>query len=634
MNTAVEDPSIDPDPAATYRTRMNLRIQTERALRARSDRISSIRVWTFLVGATAGVLLLAEIGSTIVLYTLIVAAVVAFVTLVVIHERVERACDRAHEAVTYYERGLQRIADPRIDTGAIGRDYAPPTHPYAADLDLFGAGSMFSLLCTARTRTGQQVLANWLCAPASLSEIEVRHAALRGLRVNLDLREDLDLLGGPVGATVDPTHLIAWGEAPQRLPDTWQVRGLLWLCTIGALATFYLWVADTPYPIGPFPFLIVVACEGLIYRHFREPLSRLSAPLGGITKKLATLQSLLHRVEEEPPATPRLRALRRALTVDSLRASVQIAKLRRLVDWFEARHNALLAPILFCLMWPLHFAIALERWRGLAGPALQRWLTNLGEYEALCAISGYAYEHPQDPLPELVSNGPVLEGKHVGHPLLPRNDCICNDITFGTECSARIVSGSNMSGKSTYLRSVGLNVVLALTGLPVRARSFRLSPLRVGATLRVEDNLREGASRFYAELQRLQTVVELSQQHPPLLFLLDEIFHGTNSHDRQLGAKGLLKGLLDAGAIGLMTTHDLALTQLANTLPGQVKNVHFTDELRDGKLHFDYRMREGVVTKSNALELMRALGLPVDPATDIPPESPNSSSPVAKTGQN
>jgi len=615
------DPVIDPDPSQTYRTRRELRVQAENRLRARSGRISHARVGVFLVGMTGFILALMDTGlDSSVTYSLMFGPAFVFLLLVILHERVERACARAHEAVVHYERGLARIADPRVDKGAIGQDFVGPEHPYAADLDLFGPGSMFALLCTARSRAGQNILASWLASPATLDEIKVRHTALAGLRQNLDLREDLDLLGGPVGAIVDPLHLTNWGEGPALFRKTSRLRVLLWALTIAALTTFILWVVDNPIAnIGPFPFLGVVAVGGMMYRRHGDGLSKLTAPLDGVTRELTVLQALLARVEQEPPATPRLRELREALTNDAVPASRQIAKLRRLVAWYESRNNAILAPVLYCVMWPLHFAVAIEAWRRHAGPTLHRWLNALGEYEALCALSGYAYEHPQDPLPELTPEGPVLTGTGVGHPLIPEDTCICNDVELNRSSAVWIVSGSNMSGKSTYLRSIGLNVVLALAGAPVRAQRLRLSPLHVGATLRVEDNLREGASRFYAELTRLRTLVDLSRGQPPLLFLLDEIFHGTNSHDRQLGAKGLIDGFLEAGAIGLLTTHDLAITRLVDRLAPQVTNVHFTDELREGTLHFDYRMRQGVVTKSNALELMRAIGLPV-------PESQSNSS--------
>jgi DNA mismatch repair ATPase MutS len=228
-------------------------------------------------------------------------------------------------------------------------------------------------------------------------------------------------------------------------------------------------------------------------------------------------------------------------------------------------------------------------------------------------LAGYAYEHPADPFPELVpeDEGPVFEGQEMGHPLLPESSFIRNSVGLGQTLRVYVVSGSNMSGKSTLLRTVGINLVMALAGAPVRARALRLSPLALGATLRVQDSLRDGSSRFYAEVSRLRQLSDMAKAEPPLLFLLDEIFHGTNSHDRLIGAEAVIRSLVDAGAIGLVTTHDLALAKAADALGERARNVHFADEIVDGKLHFDYRMHPGVVQKSNALELMRSVGLEV-----------------------
>ena len=261
------------------------------------------------------------------------------------------------------------------------------------------------------------------------------------------------------------------------------------------------------------------------------------------------------------------------------------------------------------LLWTLHLAYAIERWRAAAGPLVARWLEAAGELEALASLAAYAYEHPDDVFPELVDAGPRYEGVGLGHPLLPARAMVRNDVRLGDAPRVLVVSGSNMSGKSTVMRTVGVNAVLAQAGAPVRARSLTLSPLRLGATLRIQDSLQEGASRFYAEITRLKQVVDLADGPVPVLFLLDEILHGTNSHDRRIGAEAVIRGLVAKGAIGLVTTHDLALSKGTETLGTQVKNVHFEDHLEDGRIAFDYEMRDGVVEKSNAIELMRAVGL-------------------------
>jgi DNA mismatch repair ATPase MutS len=235
----------------------------------------------------------------------------------------------------------------------------------------------------------------------------------------------------------------------------------------------------------------------------------------------------------------------------------------------------------------------------------------VAELEALLALASYAFEHPHDPFPEVVDSGPLLDGEGLAHPLIAPARAVPNDVRLDQTLRLLIVSGSNMSGKSTLLRTLGVNVVLGLAGAPVRARRLRLSRLALGTSLHVHDSLQAGQSRFYAEITRLRLLVDLSRTEPPLLFLLDELLHGTNSSDRRAGAEAVLRGLVARGALGLVTTHDLALGAVADDLAPLGANVHFEDRLEAGRMSFDYRLRPGVVRRSNALELMRAVGLEV-----------------------
>jgi DNA mismatch repair ATPase MutS len=271
----------------------------------------------------------------------------------------------------------------------------------------------------------------------------------------------------------------------------------------------------------------------------------------------------------------------------------------------------LFAPLAWILLWPTQMAFAIEAWRKRTGPALGGWIAAGGEFEALCTLAGYSYEHPADPFPDVASGTPRFEAEALGPPLLPERRCVSNEVRLGLEEKLWIVSGSNMSGKSTLLRTIGTNAVLALAGAPVRARRLSLTPLAVGASIRIVDSLQAGSSRFYAEITHLRRIVDLASGPHPLLYLLDEILHGTNSHDRRIGAEAVVRALVERGAIGLVTTHDLALARIADDLAPRAANVHFEDHLENGKMTFDYRLRRGVVKKSNALELMRAVGLEV-----------------------
>jgi DNA mismatch repair ATPase MutS len=359
---------------------------------------------------------------------------------------------------------------------------------------------------------------------------------------------------------------------------------------------------------------VVLLAEWGFGRSVREPVTRALAGVERPAAELRVLALLLARLEDERAEDPRLRELLGTLTEGGAPASARIAALERMVARMEWARNQFFAPIGFALCWtPLHAALV-ERWRRASGGRIRAWLEACAELEALSSLAGHAWEHPADPFPELVDAGPdrtalaVLEGDALRHPLLA--GAVPNDVRLGGDGPhVLLVSGSNMSGKSTYLRTVGVNVVLALAGAPVRAARLRLTVLQPGATLRIQDSLQAGRSRFYAEITRLKELADLAERPVPLLFLLDEILHGTNSHDRRIGAEAVVRGLLAKGAVGLVTTHDLALTELAGAGGNALANAHFEDQVRDGEIAFDYRLRPGVVSHSNALALMRAVGL-------------------------
>jgi hypothetical protein len=531
----------------------------------------------------------------------------AFVALLVAHDGVLRRRDRARRAVAFHEAALLRMDGRGAGKGTSGESLLDPEHPYAADLDLFGAGGLFELVCTARTAAGEARLGAYLLRPTPADEARARQRAVRELAPRLVLREELALLGDAVRAAVDPERLAAWGDATPHLPG-WVKPAALGLAAAAVAA------AGAIPLVGLLPFgAVVVAawgCRRAIHAALDQVLSGLDRPAA----ELEVLALLLARFEREELSDARLRALQAALAPGGGErpASIRIAGLRRIAARLEWARNQFFAPFGFLLQWsPLH-AVAAERWRKRSGAALRGWLEAVAELEALSSVAGYAFEHPGHVFPEILDappgTGPLLEADRLAHPLLPT--CVPNDVRLGgAGPRALLVSGSNMSGKSTYLRTVGLAVVLAQAGAPVPAARLRLTPLRPGATLRIQDSLQAGRSRFYAEITRLRTLHLLASEAPPLLFLLDEILHGTNSHDRRIGAEAVVRALLAAGAIGIVTTHDLALTELAAT--GPLANAHFEDQVRDGQIAFDYTLRPGVVGHSNALALMRGVGLPV-----------------------
>jgi MutS-like protein len=589
------------DPAAEYRRRRDARRAAVAAAERRSTQLSYARVAAFVL-AIAAVWAAATHRAPGAVVALPLAA---FVLLIIVHDRADRARKRALRAVEFWEQGLARIEERWVGQGEAGVRFYDDAHPYARDLDLFGKGSLFELLCTARTRSGEETLARWLLVPAAAAEARARQEAVKELRTRLDLKEQLALAGAEVRAEVDPAGLSRWGAAAPLL-----VRSAAWLgvgaLSVAGVVTLSGWFAQRWTAI---PVACVIPVVALVMRAYRDRVAAVHAGVDRPGRDLAVLALVVGLFEREQFQSPRLRELIERLRHGDEPASHQIARLARLVDWANAQRNQFFAPIGWLLLWPVHFAYAIEGWRARSGADVARWIEVIGELEALAALAGYAYERPDEPFPEIVDEAPRVEAEALGHPLIPRKKCVRNDLALGGALHLYVVSGSNMSGKSTMLRTLGINVVLALAGAPVRAKKMLVSPLQVGATLRIQDSLAEGASRFYAEITRLKQLVDLSRQQPPLLFLIDEILAGTNSHDRRIGAEAVVRGLVDRGAIGLVTTHDLALAEVADALADRARNVHFEDRMVDGKLEFDYRMRDGVVQHSNAIALMRAVGL-------------------------
>ena len=535
----------------------------------------------------------------------LVPLVVAFVGLEVAHSSALRRLGRCSALIAFYERGLARLNNEWMGRGEAGDEFLDPAHPYARDLDLFGKGSLFELLCTARTNAGQELLADWLKKPATVEEIASRQAGVAELRPRLDLRAELAIFAEGVRSQVRAEALTSWAETtalarPRRAQIIAGILCLMWLCTLIVWAIWGIWefallwgyvnlVANSRYRSRIFK---IISAED-----FEDDLNL----LGGVMKLL----------ESEKFSSAKLLTLQSSLRAEGELASGTIRRLRRLIQNLESRDNLVLRVIDPLVLWTAQIAFALEAWRQRYGAAVRQWLAAVGEIEALMSLAGYTYEHPADVFPEFVEGSTLFAAEGLAHPLLPGHQAVANDLGLGGELRLMIVSGPNMAGKSTLIRAVGMNAVLAQCGAPVRARRLRMSRLQLGASICVLDSLQGGVSRFYAEITRLKLLAQLTAEELPVLFLLDELLGGTNSHDRRVGAEAMVKSLVAKGAIGIITTHDLALTLMADDMNGKAGNFHFEDRIENGELRFDYLLAPGVAKSSNALKLMRSIGLEV-----------------------
>ncbi len=620
-------------------TRYESRLEARRAARDRltrdDARFAHARLATFGSAVVIGLL----VWRASVSGWWLLAPAALFIWLVRRHDAVLRSRDAAQRGIAFYERALARLEDRWRGTGEPGERFRDDDHVYANDLDLFGPGSLFELLSLARTRAGEAMLAAWLTSPADRLEIAARQEAVEELSSALDLREHVAMSGADVRASVQTDRLLEWAESP--MSEHRGVRVFTWVFSAAVLVAIPFMALTGSWWI----VAAVAALQALVFRRLRTDMdAMLSAQdpshsthfvadaLSHRTSDLAVVADLLKHLEHQPFHCSRLADLRSRLTADGRPASRIIRRLQRLSEMNDSQTNAAFVPLVIFLSGQLalalavaallqlvrpHLALAVERWRMQHGPRVRVWVETVAQFEALSSLSCYRYERTGDPFPEIVPPGDapcargLFEGVQLGHPLLPRATMVRNDVGLGSPVQLFVVSGSNMSGKSTLLRTVGINAVLALAGAPVCATSLRLSPLAIGGTLRIQDSLQEGRSRFYAEITRIRKLADIAAGPLPLLFLLDELFHGTNSHDRLQGAAGVLQSLLARGAIGLTTTHDLALTAVADALSPRAVNVHFADWFEDGDIRFDYRMKPGPVTRSNAVALMRAVGLDI-----------------------
>jgi hypothetical protein len=535
------------------------------------------------------------------------ATLLIFGALLVLHESLLKLLKREQRRSALYRRGLDRIEDRWAGTGENGNQFHAVDHIYADDLDLLGDGSLYQLLCTCRTRMGKGCLAEWMLTPPIPRTIVQRQDCVKELRDKLDFREDLAIVGESEHLQSDPVRLAEWASEDQRLEyRRWWPVGIL--LAIGSIVSCSYGLASSNW----LPFLNVLIACCIVFMIVRRRVTLAIGSLNNAFRDLSVLADFIERIERESFNSDFLKSLQQQLATDELPASECIRKLSVVAALEQSRHSFIGRVIDKPLMYSLQVACALERWRAFHGSAVPAWLQALGELESLIALSYYSFEHPQDPFPEILSEKDCVcfRGISLGHPLMPATRFVGNDLELDHQCRIFLISGSNMSGKSTFLRVVGINAVLALMGAPVRAEALQMSPILIGATIRISDSLQTGVSRFYAEIKRIRCIVELAAQ-TPLLFLFDEVLQGTNSSDRRVGLEGILKTLLACNSIGLATTHDLALTAIANRFPAHIRNVHFREQLNAGHLTFDYQLRDGVSTTSNGVELMRSIGLAV-----------------------
>ena len=619
---------------AAYETRAAAHRVDQRQHRRRAERLSWLRVLLFLLGFASVALGLAAEGPGVVLYSGLLALVVALFTAVARRQRAAERRARWHGALaqvcTEAQLRLARRWDELPPTVA---DPADPAHPYAADLDVLGRASLLQLLGPLGASTGAATARAWLLAPAEPAAIRERQAAVADLAPRAPFREELAararLAGGARAG--DVRDFLAWAESRPWLAGRPGLARLRWAPPVAwGLTAVLAALGVVPAAAFTLPLLVGVGVAVAGGRAVNTLLGR-AAP-GSATFRLFGEQ--FNRILQEDVEAPLLRRLQGELMAEHVPAELALRRLRRLLDAAELRYSPTLHMVVNVVTaWDLHVIARLDRWQARHGTSARRWFEVLGEAEVLAAFGGLLHDHADWSLPEVAEGEDVYAAEALGHPLLPPAGCVRNDVALGPAGTFLFVTGSNMAGKSTLLRAVGANAVLAQAGGPVCAGRLRLPPVSLLTSMRVSDSLAAGLSFFMAELVRLKGVVEAARHAAPAtaaavaaaaagngagapprtaLYLLDEILQGTNSAERQVAARRILEHLLQVGAIGAVSSHDLSL---ADTPPlrGAARAVHFRETLASGPdgatMTFDYLLRPGPATSANALRLVEMVGL-------------------------
>jgi DNA mismatch repair ATPase MutS len=531
------------------------------------------------------------------------------------YRRLGLAGSRMRRLQRFYRRGGQRVKGLWAGEGFAGDEFGDADHLYARDLGIFGQGSLFELLCIARTAIGRRGLANYLLDAPALDETLARQEAVRELRNRTELREEVALLGESEFSESKWETFTEWLSSPpvpfsKPLAVTVAITSALALgIVLAAMAGLLSW---THAALWLLPLVLFHSVAGLICR---DRVRRMMESLGSASVEIRLLREGLQLLETQRFQSAKLNQI--AMRVQN--SSKTVRKLEHLLDALHLRNKDWFYQAGLLLIATTQLCMAVERWRTQYGVALRDWLQAWSEFEALNALANYAHENPDSAFPEF-SNGSSngfasiaarFEAVALGHPLLPDETCIRNDVRLNSASRFYIVSGSNMSGKSSLLRAIGLNAVLAFAGAPVRAQAMQLSQLSVCASMAVVDSLLNGKSKFLAEVDRVRQAIQLAGSGKAVLFLIDEIFSGTNSRDRHIAAEAVVRTLLDRGAIGALSTHDMSLTAIADADGLCGANVHMCAKDGNDPMSFDYRLKPGVTTETNALAIARMAGVPV-----------------------
>lgn len=491
-----------------------------------------------------------------------------------------------------------------------GNEYTPKDHYYANDMDIFGSSSLFQFTNRTVSAMGGERLANWLLHPAKVTEIAARQDAVKDLRNNMVWCQELQAFGkeNPIQLRTRD-QLSNWVQEPVSLSHVavWKwLRYLLPAISISVtVLVIFSYLPMSALYANIFVMSIIAASQEKKVQYMHQQLSNK-------VEELASLEQSIAHIEQAAFTAPLLQSLQQDFANEAMPASAAVASLKKILDRMDLRFNlVLVVPLNVLLLWNIQQALSLEKWKTAYDQRVRKWFNSLGDWEALCSFAVLHFNHAEWVFPSILPEHFSINATGLGHPLIAPDKRVNNEIDIEQKAAVLLVTGSNMAGKSTYLRSIGINTILAMAGAPVCAKTFECSAVQLMSSMRVADNLEESTSTFYAELKKLKTIIEKVNEKAPVFVLLDEILRGTNSLDRHTGSKALIKQLIAKEAAAVLATHDVDLAALQTEFPSNIFNYHFDVQVNGEELYFDYKLKPGVCKSLNASILMKKIGIEI-----------------------
>ena len=592
-----------------YQEKLDNAQQENEHIQKRILHISLLRISIFIAGFIGLCFAYAQEGMII--GGILVATLVPFLLLVKLHNRLYHQKDWCETSIRHYKAELASLENDHSAFDG-GKEWIDASHPFSLDLDVFGERSLFQFLNRTCTPFGKETLSRWLRQPLDKKEaIETRQQAIKELSKYPDFRETFRITGCLYkNNETGIKDLKTWIEAPSVFL---QKKSNQWICWAVPCINSLLFVLGMMDILSMSWFGLVFCTFVIASSKLVRRITRIQESYNKTLKMLSTYARLIELADKQPMESALLVSLKQEFESKQLKAPKVLGMLAKELDRLDLRNNLILYALLEgSMFWQLRQMLRIERWKQEHGTHLLQWLEALGKLDALCALGTFAFNHPEYTYPSLTDEPFVFQAKDMGHPLMPLQQCVVNDADIPQRPYFLIITGANMAGKSTYLRTIGCNYILACIGAPVCCSSLHVYPAHLMTSLRTSDSLANNESYFFAELKRLQQILERLKSGEEMFIILDEILKGTNSMDKQKGSFSLVKQLLQLKANGIIATHDLLLGELKRHFPNEISNYCFEADIQNDELTFSYKLREGIVQNMNACFLMEKMGINIE----------------------